>query len=619
MVRMTNANWTDVPADVAAERSAIETEIDGSTLLTAYAQTVEEHPDVVAHQWLDGGQWRTLTYRQVHDRVRDAALGLAAIGLRPGDFAAVWSGNRSEATISDYAVMHAGGVPVFIYPTVSAEQAAYIAGHCEATVAIVERQYLDKLESVRDQLPKLRQIVVIDPEGDPGIGDGLGIGNGSGADNGRGSGVAGVIGWSRLLDLGRAEAEVSPGLFEENWRHVTPDDLATLIYTSGTTGTPKAAMLTHRNVRYTQAASLRFLPIEARSGADGVGMLVSFLPMAHVTGRSTDHWSSLAHPVTLSYCPDSKQIFAIAAQVRPTTLIAVPRIWEKLYAGLRPAVPDPSPEAVRALPDEVKASVLTLVGLDRCVFAASGAAPIDPGIIEFFQALGLPITEGWGMSELCNAATSAAPGDSRNGAVGRAYPGVEVRIADDGEVLVRGPLVMGGYYHDKERTAEAVDADGWMHTGDIGELDAEGFLKITDRKKDLLITSGGTNISPALVEYELQRHPLIGQACAIGDRRKYVAALLVLDPDVAPAWARDHGVEFSSPAELAADPRVLAEIERGVADANSHLARPEQVRRYAVLADEWTALTGELTPSLKRRRPVITEKYAKEIAGLYGE
>jgi long-chain acyl-CoA synthetase len=184
---------------------------------------------------------------------------------------------------------------------------------------------------------------------------------------------------------------------------------------------------------------------------------------------------------------------------------------------------------------------------------------------------------------------------------------------------VRGPLVMSGYYHDKERTAEAVDADGWMHTGDIGELDPAGFLKITDRKKDLLITSGGKNISPALVEYELQRHPLIGQACAIGDRRKYVAALLVLDPDVAPAWARAHGIEFSSPAELAANAEVLAEIERGVAEANSHLARPEQVRRYVVLGEEWTAQTGELTPSLKRRRPVITQRYAREIASLYDE
>jgi len=225
-------------------------------------------------------------------------------------------------------------------------------------------------------------------------------------------------------------------------------------------------------------------------------------------------------------------------------------------AALRAAVPDPSPEAVRALPEEVKAKVLTLVGLDRCAFAASGAAPIDPGIIEFFQALGLPIVEGWGMSELCNAATIAVPGDSVNGAVGRAYPGVELRIADDGEVLVRGPLVMTGYYRDEERTAEAVDADGWMHTGDIGELDADGFLKITDRKKDLLITSGGKNISPALVEYELQRHPLIGQACAIGDRRNYLTALLVLDPEAVRAWAEREGLVLDSMAAAATDARV---------------------------------------------------------------
>src|SRR5271154_6942273 len=203
MVGMTNANWTDIPADVAAERAAIEAEVAGSTLLNAYAQTVAEHPDVVAHQWLDDGQWQSLTYQQVYDQVRDAALGLAAIGLRPGDFAVVWSGNRSEATISDYAVMHAGGVPVFIYPTVSAEQGAYIAGHCEATVAIVERQYLDKLESIAGQLPKLRQIVVIDPAADPGIGDGSAVAAGLRAG-------PGVIGWSRLLDLGRAEAEAAP-------------------------------------------------------------------------------------------------------------------------------------------------------------------------------------------------------------------------------------------------------------------------------------------------------------------------------------------------------------------------------------------------------------------------
>jgi long-subunit acyl-CoA synthetase (AMP-forming) len=593
MFGMTTMERSGTPAGIAAERAAIEAEIEGTTLLTAYADTVAGAGDTVAHRWLDDGQWRSLTYRQVYGQVRDLALGLRILGFQPGEFAVIWSRNRSEATIADYAVMHARGVPVFIYNTVSPEQAAYIAGHCEATVAIVERDFLPKLLSVWDQLPKLRQIILIDGEADS------------------------AIGWPQLIGLGHAEAERSPGLFDETWRQVAPDDLATLIYTSGTTGQPKAVMLTHRNVRYYQNATTRVIPLEEASDADGNARLVSYLPMAHVTGRSVDHWGAMARSLTLAYCPDSLKLFEIAAQVHPTGLIGIPRVWEKLYAALRTALPDVSPPAVHALPDQVKQAILARIGLDQCHVATSGAAPIDPAIIEFFQALGLPITEGWGMSELSNAATLAPPGRSRNGAVGRAFPGMELRIADDGEVLVRGPLVMRGYYKDPERTAEALDADGWMHTGDIGVLDADGFLKITDRKKELIITSGGKNISPALIEYELQRHPLIGQACAIGDRRNYVTALIVLDPETTPAWARAQGIAASSLAELASHPEVLAEVERGVAAANSHLARVEQVRRFRVLRSEWTAETGELTPTLKRRRRVIADRYAEEIEQLY--
>jgi long-chain acyl-CoA synthetase len=593
MFGMTTNDRSGTPAGVADERAAIEAEIAGTTLLTAYAQTLKDAGDVQAHRWLEGGQWRSLTYGEVHERVRDLALGLSVIGFRPGEFAVVWSRNRSEATIADYGVMHAGGVPVFIYSTVSAEQAAYIAGHCEAAVAIVERQFFDKLMAVWNKLPKLRQVVVIDGDSD------------------------GAIGWRQLLSLGHVEARRSPGLFDETWRRVRPDDLATLIYTSGTTGPPKAVMLTHHNVRYYQLATLRVIPLEEQSDEDGNARLISYLPMAHVTGRSVDHWGAMARPITLNYCPDALKLFEIAAQVHPTALIGIPRVWEKLYAALRNALPDVSPEAVRAMAEDARHGVLTFIGLDRCRVATSGAAPIDPAIIEFFQALGLPLTEGWGMSELSNAATLAAPGRSRNGAVGRAFPGMELRIGDDGEVLVRGPLVMHGYYKDPERTAEALDADGWLHTGDIGELDADGFLRITDRKKELIITSGGKNISPALVEYELQRHPLIGQACAIGDRRNYVTALLVLDPEVAPAWARAHGVKNASLAELAGHPEVIAEVERGVAEANSHLARVEQVRRFRLLPNEWTAETGELTPTLKRRRRVIVDRYAQEIDQLY--
>jgi len=596
MFAMTFTDLPRVPEDVAAARAEIEAEIAGSTLLTEFAETVAEAPDVVAHRWQADGEWRSLTYRELHDHVKDAALGLVAAGLRPGEFAAVWSRNRSEATIADYAVMHARGVPVFIYPTVAPGQAADIIGHCAATVVIVEREFLPVLESVRDRLPQLRAVVVLGDDTAQTL----------------------ALGWQALLDLGHAEAELDHGAFERGWRQVTPDTLATLIYTSGTTGSPKAVMITHRNVRYGQQATLRVIPLADQVGEDGTGVLVSYLPMAHVTGRTVDHWGPLAHPVTLAYCPDQLRLFEVAAQARPTALIGIPRVWEKLHAALRGALPSVDPEAVRALPDAVKRAVLTRIGLDHCKIATTGAAPIDPEIVEFFRALGVPLTEGWGMSELSNAATLAAPASARTGAVGPAFPGIEVRVADDGEVLVRGPLVMGGYYKDPELTMATIDADGWLHTGDIGQLDEAGFLRIVDRKKELIITSGGKNVSPAQVEYELQRHPLIGQACAIGDRRNYVSALLVLDPDAAPAWARAHDIPFESVADLAKHAYVLDEVERGVAEANSHLARPEQVRRWVLLPTEWTTQSGELTPSMKRKRRVIIDRYAKEIEELYG-
>jgi long-subunit acyl-CoA synthetase (AMP-forming) len=608
MIAMTSSDLSGVPADVAAVRSSIEHEIAGSTLLTEYAETVAQAPDVVAHQWLADGGWQTLTYRQVYDQVRDAALGLAATGLRPGEFAAVWSRNRSEATIADYAVMHARGVPVFIYPTIAADQAADLIGHCEATVVIAEREFLPVLDSIRARLPQLRALVVLGDDDQEGTLQANGAARA--AENG-------ILTWQELLDLGRAEAERDPAAFERSWRQVTPDTLATLIYTSGTTGHSKGVMITHRNVRYAQQATLRVIPLAEQTADDGVARLVSYLPMAHVTGRSVDHWAPLAHPVTLAYCPDQLRLFEIAAQVHPTALIGIPRVWEKLHAALRGVLPDAAPDAVRALPDAARQAVRTRIGLDQCRLATSGAAPIDPEIVGFFRALGVPLTEGWGMSELSNAATLAAPDRARGGAVGTAFPGVEVRIADDGEVLVRGPLVMGGYYKDPELTMATIDADGWLYTGDIGELDADGFLKIIDRKKELIITSGGKNVSPALVEYELQRHPLIGQACAIGDRRNYVTALLVLDPETTPAWARERGISFGSLADLAAHPEVLAEVECGVAAANAHLARPERVRRFTVLPAEWTARSGELTPSMKRRRRVIIDRYAKEIEELY--
>ena len=626
-------DMTTTPVDpgrtsAAAERDAIETAIAGGTLLAAFAETSENFADVEAYRWQQAGGWRSLTYRRARERVRDLTMGLLAIGLRPGEFAVIWSRNRPEPNLADLAVMHARGVPVFLCSTLAAGQAAYITGHCEATVAIVEdRGLLARLAAVRSRLPQLRRVVLIDGE--------------IAADEDW------AISWDSLLALGRAEAERSPGLFDATWRQVEPENLATLIYTSGTTGPPKGVMLTHHNVRYCAAAILAVLP--PSEFADGAGIrMISYLPMAHPAGRFTDHWLPMLHPGTVVFCPDAARLFPLAAQIRPTVLSGVPRVWEKLQAALQAGIaaePDPARrqaaghtiEAGRRLvrcrqrgepvPPELQAmtgqiasagrAMLARVGLDACRLATTGAAPIDPGVIEFFQALGLPMTEAWGMTELTGAATICHPGRARNGAVGTPCPGVEIRLADDGEVLVRGPLVMRGYYRDLAGTAHALDSAGWLHTGDVGTLDAGRQLRIVDRKKDLIITSGGMNISPATIEALLQRHPLIGQACAFGDRRNYVTALLVLDGEAAPAWARRRGIQPGRLAELAGHPQVLAEVERGVRAANEQLARVEQVRRFTLLPAGWMAEGGELTSTLNRRR-VIAERYAAEIDRLYG-
>jgi long-chain acyl-CoA synthetase len=612
----------EVTGEIATARAEIDVEVDGRTLPGVFADTVARLADAEALKWKDGAEWRSLTWRQYRQAVAEVSLGLRGLGFGPGQFMVIWSRNRPEPQIADLAALHARGCPVSLYNTLAPDQAAYIAGHCEATFAVVENDaFLDKLRSVRDRLPHLRHIVILDGDPDPD---------------------AGVVTWEAVRAAGRAEAERSPQAFDESWRRVTPDDLATLIYTSGTTGPPKGVMIPQRNVLWMAAANFRVLP-----QAEG-GRSISYLPLAHATGRTVDHWLPIISGGAVHFCPEPTQLFQYAAEVRPTGLVGVPRIWEKLHAGLTAAIaaePDaerrqlveraieagrqlvrlrqqgqePPPElaaaAERLAP--VARAILARVGLEECEQAVTGAAPIDPAIIEFFQALGLSMTEGWGMTELTCAATITSLDRVRNGTVGYAYPGIEVRIDDDGEVLVRGPIVMRGYYKDPEKTAEAIDADGWMHTGDIGTMDADGYVKIIDRKKELLITAGGKNISPANVEHLLLQHPLIGQACAIGDRRPFVSALLVLDAEMAPVWAKRHGIEAATTAALASHDGVLAEIEQAVNAANEHLSRAEQVKRFTVLSTEWTPESGELTPTLKMRRRVIVERYGGDIEAMY--
>ena len=594
----------------------------GKTVLTNFEETCREIPDAPAHRWKDAsGTWHTRTWTEYREEVRKAAAGLKALGFQPGEFAVIMSRNRPEHLIADLGVLHARGTPVSLYNTLAPEQVQYIANHCDAAVAFVEDSgFLAKFEAVRSQLPKLRQIVVMNPDGIP-LSDS-------------------VIAWSSFIDGGEAFDRKDPDAFEE-WRRVTPDDLATLVYTSGTTGPPKGVMELHSNICWMAESAQVFLN---RMGHRHI----SYLPFAHVFERFVGHYGAIKQHTVVSFCPDPTLLFAYAVEVKPTSLIGVPRVWEKLQAALMAGIQAEPDEAKRngilgaievgrklaraeqagvAPPPELTAAaerarpvwtaIRSKVGLQDLEWAITGAAPINPDVIEFFQALGIRLWEGWGMTECTVGATYNPLERIRNGTVGVADPGVEMKIGDDGEVLLRGGNLMKGYYKDPEKTAETIDAEGWLHTGDVGEMDSDGYLKIVDRKKELIITAGGKNISPANLEALLKQHPLIGQAAVIGDRRPYVSALIVLDPEVAPVWARKAGIPFTSVADLASNPAVHLEIQKAVDDTNRHVSNVESVKRFTILPSDWTAETEELTPTLKLKRRVISQKYADAIEDMY--
>jgi long-chain acyl-CoA synthetase len=608
--------------DIAAERAEIDAAARGKTVLTTFDETCTQIPDEPALNWKDAsGSWRSLTWSQYRHEVRKATAGLKAIGFRPGEFAVIMSRNRPEHLIADLGVLHARGVAVSLYNTLAPEQVKYIADHCDAVVAVVENAgFLAKFDAVRDQLPKLRHIVVMDP-----VGVELG---------GR------VTSWDDLLSSGEAEDRRNPEKFED-WREVTPDDLATLIYTSGTTGPPKGVMLAHGNVCWMAESATTYL--------DRLGERhISYLPFAHVFERFVGHWGAIRMRNHVYLCPETSLLFAYAVEVKPTAIIGVPRVWEKLEAALTAGIqadPDeqrrnavlqaievgrkvvrlqqagqPAPLELLAAAERARPvwmAIRAKVGLEELEYGITGAAPINPAVIEFFQALGINLWEGWGMTETSVGATYNPVERIKNGSVGIADPGVELKIAEDGEILVRGGNVMRGYYKDPQKTSEAIDPDGWLHTGDVGEIDNDGYLRIVDRKKELIITAGGKNISPANLEALLKQNPLIGQAMVIGDRRPYVSALVVLDQEYAPVWARKAGIVFTSIADLANHPAVRAEIQKAVDECNRHVSNVESVRRFTILPVEWTPESEELTPTLKLKRRIVSQKYEHQIDEMY--
>jgi long-subunit acyl-CoA synthetase (AMP-forming) len=586
-------------------------ETTGRNAIEAFEATVERLGDEVAIRSLDDAY--TITWSALRDRVRAIAGGLARLGVSKGDTVAIMLNNRPEFIPTDLAAVALGAVPFSIYQTSSVEQIEYLVSDSEARIAIVEEAFLDRVEKVRRNVAALEEVIVVDAEG----------------------------GTRTLAELEDAD----PGFdYEARAERVELDDLLTLIYTSGTTGPPKGVQLTHRNLLALGANVDGIIDFP-----EGGGKVISWLPTAHIAERGAHYYLPIRHGLTVTICPDPRRIIEVLPQVRPTWFFAVPRIWEKLKAGLETmmaGLPDEQREpAERGLAaaiekvrreqagEEVPADVAAAaaradeemfshlrghLGLDEAIAVNAGAAPTPIEVLEFFHAIGIPVGELWGMSETCGVVTLNPPDRIKLGTVGPPIPGYDVKLADDGEILVRGPGNMAGYRNQPDKTAETIDEAGWLATGDIGELDDEGYLRIVDRKKELIINAADKNMSPANIEAHLKSaSPLVGQAIAIGDRRPYNIALITLDPDFAPGWAKQQGIRADDIATLVDDDRVLAAIEEAVAAANERLSRVEQIKKWRLLPLDWQPGGDELTPTMKLRRRPIAEKYAEEIEALY--
>jgi long-chain acyl-CoA synthetase len=618
-----------VTAEILRERAEIERAAwgdAGATVAARLAVTAERWGGEPAYSDRDdGGPWQTITWGQTRQQALELAAGLIDLGLEAGDRVALMLPNRVEHVLADFAVMHAGGVPVTVYATLASDQIRYVAADCEATIAVLDGgSELARWQPVLAELPNLKKVIVRDaaacPAGEP------------------------YLTWAGLFERGRDRLAAAPEIVADRVAGIDPDDPATVLYTSGTTGNPKGVIITHRSVLYEVATGDVTGFVEPRT------RWVSYLPLAHIAERMFTIYLPVHYAWHVHFCHNATtDLLATLGAVKPTAFFGVPRVWEKIQAGIQALLAGEQDPARRAAVDEAMATgrkyvkscefgnstpedlaeefrradesvlqpVRSLLGLGEATIVVSAAAPLPPDVAEFFAGLGMKILDVYGMTETTGAFTTNLPDAFRLGTVGRPVPGIEVWIADDGEILTRGPLNTPGYLNLPERTAELIDADGWLHTGDIGSLDPDGFLSVVDRKKELIITSGGENISPAAIENLLVAHPLIGQALSFGDGRPYVVALLTLDGDVAPAWARAHGIEASSLAQLAEEPAVLEAVGQAVADANQHLARVQQVKKWRLLPVEWTAESEELTPTLKLKRRVVHAKYADAIDALY--
>ncbi|MFI9388831.1 AMP-dependent synthetase/ligase [Kutzneria sp. NPDC052558] len=581
-----------------------------TTLCATFQATAAKHPDLVALR--TPADAVTVTWREYAERVQRIAAGLAALGVRRGDTVALMMVNRPEFHLVDTAVFHLGATPFSLYNTSSPEQIRFLVGNAGNRVVVCEEQFLPSVLAGREG-SAIEHVVCVDaaPEGTIG-----------------------------LAELETREPEGFD--FEATWRAVEPDDVLTLIYTSGTTGPPKGVELSHRNMLAAVTAAESVLP------ADHNDRIISFLPHAHVADRWGTHYTQIVTGLQVTCVANRRAVLAAVVETRPTIFGAVPQVWYNIRAGVEAMIagevdqarkaaltkavriglehvraeePDEQLRArYRAADERTLAPLRTMIGFDRIRYALCGAAPITADAVEFINALGIPLSEGWGMSEVCGLATLNPPRANRFGTCGPAIPGVELRLGPDNELLVRGELVMKGYRGTVSHTAAELDDEGWLHTGDVATMDPDGYVRIIDRKKELIINSSGKNMSPSTIENTIRAGcPLIGQLVAIGDARPYNVALVLLEPEVAKGFATANGLAGADLAELSRADAVRAAVADGIDTGNQRLARVEQIKRFAILPTWWEPGCPELTHTLKLRRGPISERYAAEIEQLYAD
>ncbi|GAA4214987.1 AMP-dependent synthetase/ligase [Actinocatenispora rupis] len=587
----------------------VVTVADDVNLTDVVWRNAEEYPDTVQFSRLRGSEWEPVTTRQFRDEVVAVARGLIASGLAPGDRIGLMSKTRYEWTLLDYAIWAAGGVTVPVYETSSSDQVEWILSNSGAVACLVETpDHRALVDDLRDRLTELKQVWTID---DDAVGS--------------------------LVEAGGA---VPPEQVDERRRSRGADDVATLIYTSGTTGRPKGCMLTHRNL----AADIQNTVPGLLSLFNERSATLLFLPLAHSFARIIQVGVVQAR-ARMGHTADVKNLLPDLQSFRPTFLLAVPRVFEKVYNGAKQKAHGEGKGAIfdraervaiayskgltagriglgtriqHAVFDKLVYSKLRAAMGGQCVHAISGGAPLGERLAHFFRGVGVTVYEGYGMTETSPVIAVSQEHKFKIGTVGLPIPGSEVRIADDGELLVKGDHVFAGYWGNDEATAEAFTADGFFHTGDLAELDDEGFLTITGRKKEIIVTAGGKNVAPAVLEDRVRAHPLVSQCMVVGDRQPFIAALVTLDPESLPDWLASHGKPAgTSAADLATDPDVRAEIQAAVDEANRAVSRAEAIKVFRILPRDFSEETGEMTPSLKVKRGVVLKEYADEIAAIY--